>query len=344
MFNYRHNKDILETDAEAIINTVNCVGVMGKGLALKFKEKFPENYKIYKKYCEQKKLKTGNVLVTEFGGALSNDHKYLMNFPTKQHWRGKSKIEYIEQGLDDLILKIKKHNISSVAIPPLGCGNGGLNWDDVHDLVKKKLQPISDKTNIIIYAPPIKLRMTESRALLIKILHDFSPYFDYYVSHIIVQKIAYLLKSLGVDDYPEFKKNAYGPYSEGLENALKKMAERKFIKLSDDFDDNPDSKILVTAEAIESAHQFFETLNQKTQQKYYAIIDKLSKLIDRYESSFGLELLTTAHFLITSGNNKLSDAEEVVNGFEQWSDRKKNIFDKTLIENAYSRLVEDKIV
>lgn len=117
MITYQHHKNILDSDAEAIINTVNCVGVMGKGLALKFKEKYPENYKSYKKACDDKLLSTGKMFITEYGGKLSGDHKYLINFPTKQHWRGKSKIEFIEKGLDDLIVQIHKYNIKSVAIP-----------------------------------------------------------------------------------------------------------------------------------------------------------------------------------------------------------------------------------
>ncbi len=345
MFQYHHNQDILQSDADAIINTVNCVGIMGKGLALKFKEKFPENYKAYRKYCDDNKLKIGNVFITEFGGKLSADHKYLINFPTKEHWRGKSKIEYIAKGLDDLLLQIENHHIASVAVPPLGCGNGGLDWDEVHDLLKEKLNPIADKIDIIIYAPKTsietELAMTFNRALMIKILHDFAPYFNFHMSHIIIQKLVYFLKFLDVPDYPKFQKHKYGPYSELLKKSLMKMADKNFIKLSNDFTDNPDSMIIATEQAIKDATEFFENLTKDAQQEFTDIMSKLSKLIEGYESSFGMELLSTTHFLINNNATRSPQITAITKGFAKWSERKKELFDRDVIELAYHRLKDD---
>src|SRR5260221_14293944 len=109
--------DVLAANAEAIVNTVNCVGVMGKGIALKFKMKYPENYKIYKKTCDQGRMIIGKVLVSEQN--TSTNPKYIINFPTKRHWKGKSTIPDISKGLDSLVTEVKRLKIKSIAIPAL---------------------------------------------------------------------------------------------------------------------------------------------------------------------------------------------------------------------------------
>lgn len=138
--------DILLSNDEAIINPVNIVGVMGKGLALQFKEKYPLNFKLYHNACKNNKVQIGKMYATR------ENNKIIINFPTKKHWRNPSKIEYINSGLDSLILLIQQNNIKSVSIPPLGCGCGGLNWDEVKQLIIQKLS-ILDNVIINIYEP-----------------------------------------------------------------------------------------------------------------------------------------------------------------------------------------------
>jgi O-acetyl-ADP-ribose deacetylase (regulator of RNase III) len=121
--------NLLESKAEALVNTVNTVGVMGKGVALMFKSAYPENFKAYEAACRRNEVKVGHMFVTERQAMLGP--KWIINFPTKQHWRGKSKMEWIEAGLEDLKRVIAEKNIHSIAIPPLGSGNGGLNWLEV---------------------------------------------------------------------------------------------------------------------------------------------------------------------------------------------------------------------
>lgn len=149
MIKYKQG-DILSEDVEAIVNTVNCVGVMGRGLALQYKNKFPENYKIYAKACKAEEVMPGKMFVTQTG-QLTNP-KYIINFPTKRHWKGKSKIEDIEDGLVDLINVIKKYDIKSIAIPPLGSGLGGLDWSIVKSKIENTFSNIKD-VNIIVYQP-----------------------------------------------------------------------------------------------------------------------------------------------------------------------------------------------
>jgi len=128
--------DLLKADADALVNTVNCVGVMGKGIALQFKMAFPENFIQYYKACQNKDVRIGRMFITK----QLFKPKYIINFPTKEHWKEESKLEYISRGLIDLKEKIKDLKIKSIAIPPLGAGLGGLNWPDVKNLIIKDIQ------------------------------------------------------------------------------------------------------------------------------------------------------------------------------------------------------------
>jgi O-acetyl-ADP-ribose deacetylase (regulator of RNase III) len=127
--------NLLEADVEALVNTVNCVGVMGKGIALQFKRAFPDNTRAYELACKSKELVPGRMLVFETG--TPENPKLIVNFPTKDHWKGKSTIEFIQMGLKALIDEIAKRRINSIAIPALGCGNGGLDWSNVFPLIEE---------------------------------------------------------------------------------------------------------------------------------------------------------------------------------------------------------------
>jgi O-acetyl-ADP-ribose deacetylase (regulator of RNase III) len=142
--------NLLEAKAEALVNTVNTVGVMGKGVALMFKEAFPENFKAYEAACKTKEVKVGHMFVTERQSLIGP--KWIINFPTKEHWRGGSKMAWIESGLEDLKRVIVEKNIRSIAIPPLGSGNGGLNWADVRPKIEAALAALKD-VSVIIYEP-----------------------------------------------------------------------------------------------------------------------------------------------------------------------------------------------
>ncbi|WP_027708950.1 macro domain-containing protein [Zooshikella ganghwensis] len=142
--------NIFEDDAEALVNPVNCVGVMGKGLALEFKKRFPENFKSYKQQCTQKLLETGKVYITE--EQFDGSKKYIVNFPTKMHWRGKSKLEYIQSGLEDLVIQCKNFSIKSVAIPAIGAGLGGLKWEEVKKVIFDQLAEVSEIC-FVVYEP-----------------------------------------------------------------------------------------------------------------------------------------------------------------------------------------------
>lgn len=142
--------NILESNAEVIVNPVNIVGVMGKGLALQFKQKFPHNYKIYKEACKNKTIDIGKSLLVD--ESTLEQKKFILNFPTKKHWSNPSKIEYIEEGLKDLVKIIQNNNFESMAIPALGCGLGGLEWENVKLLLEKYLGNL-EGIEIVIFEP-----------------------------------------------------------------------------------------------------------------------------------------------------------------------------------------------
>lgn len=145
--------NLLDADVEAVVNTVNTVGIMGKGIALMFKEKFPENFRAYARACEANEVQIGRMFVTESRELFGP--RWIINFPTKTHWRVNTKIEWVEEGLEDLVRVIREKNIRSIAIPPLGCGNGGLNWQDVRPLIESALGEL-DGVNAIVYEPTVK--------------------------------------------------------------------------------------------------------------------------------------------------------------------------------------------
>lgn len=172
--------DMFSENVEAIVNTVNCVGVMGKGVALEFKRRWPNNYKAYKRLCDEKRIKPGKMFVHELSSLLGEDGpRFLINFPTKNHWRGKSKISYITDGLDDFVHQVRRYGIRSVALPPLGCGNGGLDWAEVKPLIESKLADLPE-VEVVVFEPKDastsvefegnveKRTMTHPRAILVK--------------------------------------------------------------------------------------------------------------------------------------------------------------------------------
>lgn len=152
--NYKQGNLFAEA-VDALVNPVNTVGVMGKGLALQFKKRYPLNFQLYRKAYQTGELKVGKMLVTKIETETSEPilPKYIINFPTKEHWRSKSKIEYIESGLEDLVQTIEDYNISSIALPALGCGWGGLKWEEVKVLIEEKLGTIAEEVDVVVFEP-----------------------------------------------------------------------------------------------------------------------------------------------------------------------------------------------
>lgn len=323
MIEYRHG-DILHADTEAIINTVNCVGVMGRGIALQFKNAYPDNFKAYAKACKAEQVKPGKMFVFETNQLTGP--RYIVNFPTKRHWKGKSRIEDIVSGLEDLVRVVENYNIRSIAIPPLGSGLGGLEWQDVKPLIESAVKPL-EQVQIAIYDPkgaPSSERMvhktevpqmTAGRAALIELMQRYlNGLLDPFISLLEIHKLMYFLQEAGQPLRLKYKKAHYGPYAENLRHVLNAI-EGHMISGYSDGGDLPDKQLTLVPGAIDEARQFLAR-HEETQQRF----QRVSELVEGFESSFGLELLATVHWTMT--HESITSSEEVMSFIYNWNERK----------------------
>ncbi len=334
--------DILNEDTEAIINTVNCVGVMGRGIALQFKNIYPENFKAYAAACKQGEIQPGKMFVFPTGKMTTP--RLIINFPTKRHWRGQSRLEDVELGLRDLVKIITQYKIRSVAVPPLGCGLGGLDWNIVRDKIIESLGTLSD-TRVVVFEPqgapsPKTMKhirevpdMTAGRAALILLIDRYlQGLLDPSISLLEVHKLMYFMQEAGENLRLNFVKAHYGPYAENLRQVLNRI-EGCFISGYADGDDDPEKELELVPAAVEDAWTFL--LNHAdTQQRF----DAVSKLVDGFEHAFGMELIATVHWIVK--NEKARTLDEVVQRVHGWNERKRLTFSARHIGIAVEKLVE----
>ena len=319
--------NILHDQSDAIINTVNTVGVMGRGLALQFKKAFPENFAAYKKACDNNELITGKVLSVSLN-SMSPPY-YIINFPTKSHWKGKSRLEYIEQGLDDLLLETDRLALTSVAVPALGSGLGGLPWNEVRTLIEEKLASRPD-IEWRVYppqpAPDAKTMtdrtsrpgMTPGRAAVLGAIERYkSTGFDYRLSLLEVQKLVYFLVEAGEPlNKVIFSKHHYGPYADVLRHVLNRM-EGHFIIGFGDGKNKPETPISLKPDAAQEALDYLEQ-HPETKKRF----ERVSRLIEGFESQNGMELLSTVHWVATKESDSPLTDDEVVRKVHSWNPRK----------------------
>lgn len=321
--------NLLESGAQALVNTVNTVGVMGKGIALQFKNQFPNNTKLYAKACKEGTITIGKLFVTE-DESLLNGKKIIINFPTKTDWRLPSEYEYIEKGLIDLKKIIQDMNIKSIAIPPLGAGNGGLDWNKVKGIIEKHLSSVN--SDIYIYQPNYKIQevlrkervaLTPARAMLLSVLFDLVKNGEF-VSEFAAEKIAYFLQRFGARDIFKlnFQPNFYGPYSGKVKHVLYYM-NGSYISGYSAKDKKPFEELDLMMDAEKDVDEF---LNTAENDRYKEIAERTKEFLTGYYSSFGLELLSTIDFIIY--DKKVSTTDEIMKHLKNWSDRKSVMFSK----------------
>jgi O-acetyl-ADP-ribose deacetylase (regulator of RNase III) len=328
--------DLLEQKVDAIINTVNTVGVMGKGVALQFKRRWPENFRAYESACKSNSVKVGEMFIFDNGALLLP--KYIVNFPTKQHWRSDSRLEFIEAGLKDLVQQIRRLNIRSIAMPPLGCGNGGLAWEDVEPRIRNAFAELAD-VEVRLFAPNLQRRalaaeaapprMTSGRAAVIAVLSMYQR-LQYALTQIEVQKLMYFLVTAGEPMTLRFEKGKFGPYAPELNHVLLKM-EGAYITGLGDLD--APSEIQVQAEAVELARAYLKASGEGTAGR----VERISALIEGFETPFGMELLATVHWAARHiGPGATTNTVQAY--VEGWNDRKRRLMSPTLVDRAYMRL------
>jgi O-acetyl-ADP-ribose deacetylase (regulator of RNase III) len=330
--------DILDSEAEALVNTVNCVGVMGRGIALQFKRAYPANFKAYAAACKRSEVQPGRMFVFDLGGF--ENPRYIINFPTKVHWRGTSRLEHIEAGLQALVEEIQALDIKSIAVPPLGSGLGGLDWAEVRPLIERAMVAAPD-VDVAIYEPvgPPRRKavatprpaMTAGRAALVALMARYlRGLLDPTINLLEVHKLMYFLQAAGQPLRLRYQRAWYGPYAENLRHVLLEV-EGHLISGYTGETDSPDTALDIISGAAQQAEDFLAS-DAETQQRF----ERVARLVEGYESPYGLELLATVHWTAHEG---VAGRDEVANAVWAWGHRKRQ-FTPQQIELALNRLNE----
>jgi O-acetyl-ADP-ribose deacetylase (regulator of RNase III) len=344
--------NLLDAQVDALVNTVNTVGVMGKGIALMFKEKFPENFAAYAAACKRGEVQVGSMFVTR--APELTGPRWIINFPTKKHWRQKSKLEWIVDGLEDLRRVIAEKGIRSIAIPPLGSGNGGLEWFEVRPLIEAALSKLDD-TEVIVYEPTAKYqnvakgrgveKLTPARALIAEMIRRYGV-LGLDCSILEVQKLAWLLTRvlhrIGLNDplRLSFDANRYGPFAPQLTHLLNAL-DGSYLHCE---------KRVADASPFDAIHfdqawkpRLLAYLASSEAVAYVEAIDATDDLIDGFQSPLGMEALATVDWLLTreQAEGTLSGIRYALQGWRGGiaaAERKQRLFSDRLIQAAIDRL------
>lgn len=336
--------NLLEASTTALVNTVNTVGVMGKGIALQFKEAFPQNNKVYVKACKDGSLTVGTLLIVK-ESLLSGD-KIIVNFPTKKDWKQRSAYAYIESGLQALATELKKGAIPSIAIPPLGCGNGGLDWTKVRPMMEQYLKDLP--VDIRIYEPNEAIKnqlqqvekstkqaqLTDKRAMLLYAMYRYELSMGESVNLFVANKLAYFLQRLGEPMRLTFQKAFYGPYSPQIAHVLYQF-NGTYLKGLEQFDAKPFEPLSLNYNAYKDIKDYVEQSLSAQQQGH---LKALEQLISGFESFLALEVLATVDF-IRKENTSISPTE-IVKAIAEWSPRKAREMTDTYVKVALERLTK----
>jgi len=336
--------NLLDDPADALVNTVNTVGIMGKGIALQFKRRFPAMFKDYERAAKQDALHLGSMHVWPTG--TFEPPRYVINFPTKGHWRSRSKLRDIEAGLDDLRTVLLDLNVKSVAVPPLGCGHGGLRWSDVEPLIERVLGDLPG-IDVRVYPPEgsppasdmvdntTRPKMTHGKATLLVLLDRYQNQ-AFEVSQVEIQKLLYFLQEAGEDMGLVFVKERYGPYADNARKSLRSM-EGHFIT---GFGDGSDP--VLTADPIEVLPEALAEADAEVERapETAVRIRRVLDLTEGFASPYGLELLSTVHWVATQIDPKAAhDPVFATSQVVEWNDRKARLFTLDHVAAASNHLV-----
>ena len=315
--------NILRAEVDALVNTVNCVGIMGRGIALQFRNAFPANFKAYKTACDRGEVQPGQMFIVQTGQL---DPRFIVNFPTKRHWRGKSNIEDIDRGLVDLVAQVRKLGIRSIALPPLGCGLGGLDWAEVRPRIEAALTEIPEVRAIVFEpadAPPaVEMakaqnapKMTPGRAALVGLVRRYlDGLMDPSVSLLEAYKLMYFMQEAGEDLKLGFVKGPYGPYASNLRHVFTRVEGYHFSGFRDGGEE-PEKELELVPGASADADAYL-TDHPDTRARF----DRVGRLVDGFETPYGLELLSTVHWIIT--REGADDPDDIRAHLARWSKRK----------------------
>ena len=334
--------NLLASEADALVNTVNVVGVMGKGIALQFKRAYPANFKAYEAACKQQQVRLGEMFVFDAGQLMRP--RWIINFPTKGHWRSNSRLADVSAGLDDLRRAIIEMGITSIALPPLGCGNGGLNWADVLPLIHSKLDGLD--VEVTIYPPatapaaalmPVATNrptLTPGKAALVGMVDRYSR-MGVGVSLIEVQKLMYLLQEAGENLNLRFERAIYGPYADNLRHVLKAVEGHYLSGFGDGSSKVHDAETITVLPGAAAEAEAVLATNPAVVER----MDRVIGVVDGFESPYGLELLASVHWVAAHDQGgATSDPDVVIERVQRWNSRKQRMFTADHIAVALQRL------
>lgn len=333
--------NLLQADVDALVNTVNTVGVMGKGIALQFKRAFPAMFKDYARAARSGELRLGSMHVWPTGQLTGP--RFVINVPTKGHWKASSRLAGIERGLDDLVRVVRQEGIRSVAVPPLGCGGGGLDWAVVEPLIRAEHERLGD-VEVLLFPPagapdaasmptaePIP-RMSAGRAALIGLLASYSRHALAEPSLIEAQKLMYFLQLAGEPLRLEFQGHHYGPYADNLRHVLREVEGHYLSGFGDGATPVRRAEPLTLLPGAEDAARPVLERHPETRERIGRVLD----LIEGFESAYSLELLATVHWLLH--HEPARDLEAVIAAVQDWSPRKGRMFTPEHIRIAVEAL------
>lgn len=331
--------NLLEADTEALVNTVNTVGVMGKGIALQFKEQFPENFQRYAEACKRKELEPGKLLMTT-EHTVQGD-KLIINFPTKTEWFRKSSYAYIESGLAALVKLIQDHGIRSIALPPLGCGHGGLDWAKVRPMIERHLGALP--VRVVVYEPngAVKAilqqetqrdaKLTPARAMLLHALYDFEQHGER-ANLFVANKLAYFLQLLGEPLRLKFVAHHYGPYAVQVENVLYQL-NGAYLRGLEQKNAKPFEELELVHERRTEVERYVSTALSPEQRSR---LEALSEFVHGFRAAYALELLASVAY-IRQTEGKV-DPAAIITRMHEWSDRKAGLADPVSVRLAKDHL------
>jgi len=328
--------NLLDADVDALVNTVNTVGVMGKGVALQFKRKYPDNFRAYEQACKAGQVEIGKMLTFDRGEHARP--RFILNFPTKKHWRQPSKLDYIDAGLVDLVNEVRRLGITSIAVPALGCSNGGLAWSDVKPRITKAFEALPDvravlfmprliSDGVTLNKPREKPNLTLGRALMVQLI-DFYREPGYSLGKLEAQKLAYFLQEAGQPLKLDFVKNGYGPYAEAVNHVLQRLEGHYTTGYGDR---STRSKIQVVPSVFGDVQKVLDEHPDAKER-----LERVKDLIEGFETPYGMELLASLHWL--NAREGIVQFEDVGPALSAWSKRKPELFAKEHIAIAWQHL------
>ena len=336
--------NLLQANVEALVNTVNTEGVMGKGIALQFRRAYPAMFDAYAKDCKAGRVKLGHMHVYDLGGIVTSGPRWIVNFPTKGHWKARSRLGDIEAGLADLIKTICELGIRSIAVPPLGCGHGGLNWADVRPMIEEAFARIPE-VRTLLFAPDgspdaadmpnrtTEPELTTGRAALIALVDGYlKGLLDPNVTLLEIHKLMYFLQEAGQDLKLQYEAQLYGPYARNLRHVLNRL-EGHMLTGFGDGSDRPDKPIELVAGAVEKATKYLADDRQTLSR-----MARVQKLIEGFEDPYGLEVLSSVHWVMCHDSRARDSVEEAIKRVQNWNLRKRKLIKPAHIEAAWRRL------